>query len=131
MVKKEVEVVESIKKIDSELLDLRSKVDILYGEMEGLNSDLSDLYTKKRELRAEKEAIIEDNYEIVLEHDLKVISETIEVFNAICNKEYADFSEASIRLNRLFEEVNNKYLRIKEDSPVNTVEEGVVEVETK
>ena len=126
MVKKEVEVVESIKKIDSELLDLRSKVDILYGEMEGLNSDLSDLYTKKRELRAEKEAIIEDNYEIVLEHDLKVISETIEVFNAICNKEYADFSEASIRLNRLFEEVNNKYLRIKEDSPVNTVEEGVV-----
>lgn len=129
MVKKEVEVVESIKKIDSELLDLRSKVDILYGEMEGLNSDLSDLYTKKRELRAEKEAIIEDNYGIVLEHDLKVISETIEVFNAICNKEYADFSEASIRLNRLFEEVNNKYLRIKEDSPVDTVEEGAVEVE--
>lgn len=128
-VKEEVEVVESIKKIDSELLDLRSKVDILYGEMEGLNSDLSDLYTKKRELRAEKEAIIEDNYEIVLEHDLKVISETIEVFNAICNKDYADFSEASIRLNRLFEEVNTKFLRIKEGSSVDTVEEGAVEVE--
>ena len=125
MAKKIEEVVESIKKIDSELLDLRSKEDILYSEIEGLNSDLSDLYNKKRELRAEKEAIIKDNYEIVLEHDLKVISETIEVYNAICNKEYTNFSETSIRLNRLFEEVNTKFLRIKEDSSVNAVEESV------
>jgi len=125
MAKKIEEVVESIKKIDSELLDLRSKEDILYSEIEGLNSDLSDLYNKKRELRAEKEAIIKDNYEIVLEYDLKVISKTIEVYNAICNKEYTNFSETSIRLNRLFEEVNTKFLRIKEDSSVNAVEESV------
>jgi len=125
MAKKIEEVVESIKKIDSELLDLRSKEDILYSEIEGLNSDLSDLYNKKRELRAEKEAIIKDNYEIVLEYDLKVISKTIEVYNAICNKEYTNFSKTSIRLNRLFEEVNTKFLRIKEDSSVNAVEESV------
>jgi len=125
MAKKIEEVVESIKKIDSELLDLRSKEDILYSEIEGLDSDLSDLYNKKRELRAEKEAIIKDNYEIVLEYDLKVISKTIEVYNAICNKEYTNFSETSIRLNRLFEEVNTKFLRIKEDSSVNAVEESV------
>lgn len=125
MTKKIEEVIESIKKIDSELLDLRSKEDILYSEIEGLNSDLSDLYNKKRELRAEKEAIIKDNYEIVLENDLKVISKTIEVFNAICNKEYTNFSETSIRLNRLFGEVNTKFLRIKEDSSVNAVEESV------
>ena len=127
MVNKELEVIESIKKIDSELLDLRSKEDILYSEIEGLNSDLSDVYNKKRELRAEKEAIIKDNYEIVLENDLKVISKTIEVFNAICNKEYTNFSETSIRLNRLFEEVNTEFLRIKEDSSVNAVEEVEVE----
>lgn len=127
MVNKELEVIESIKKIDSELLDLRSKEDILYSEIEGLNSDLSDVYNKKRELRAEKEAIIKDNYEIVLENDLKVISKTIEVFNAICNKEYTNFSETSIRLNRLFEEVNTEFLRIKEGSSVNAVEEEPIE----
>ena len=125
MAKKIEEVIESIKKIDSELIDLRSKEDILYSEIEGLNSDITDLINKSRELRAEKEAIIKDNYEIVLEHDLKVISETIEDFNTICNRDYTNFSETSIRLNRLFEEVNTKFLRIKEESSVNATEETV------
>lgn len=131
MVKKEVKVKESIKKIDSELLDLCSKEDILETNRKGIDSEIAKLYGEKRELRAEKEALIKDNYETVLELDLEVISRAIEVFNGICNKDYANFSEASIRLNRLFEEVNNSYLRIKEDSSVNAVEEEAVELEGK
>ena len=130
-VKEKVKVKESIKKIDFELLDLASKSDILETNIEEIDSEINELYAKKRELRNEKEVIIKDNYETVLELDLGVISRTIEVLNDICNKDYINYSEASIYLNRLFEEVNNKYLRIKEDSSVDTVEEGVVEVEVK
>ena len=130
-VKEKVKVKESIKKIDFELLDLASKSDILETNIEEIDSEINELNDKKRELRNEKEVIIKDNYETVLELDLGVISRTIEVLNDICNKDYINYSEASIYLNRLFEEVNNKYLRIKEDSSVDTVEEGVVEVEVK
>ena len=128
-VKEKVKVKESIKKIDSELLNLNSKSNILEGNIKEIDSEIDELYAKKRELRAEKEVLIKNNYETVLELDLGVISRTIEVLNDICNKDYINYSEASIYLNRLFEEVNNKYLRIKEDSSVDTVEEGAVEVE--
>ena len=128
-VKEKVKVKESIKKIDSELLNLNSKSDILEGNIKEIDSEIDELYAKKRELRAEKEVLIKNNYETVLEPDLGVISRTIEVLNDICNKDYINYSEASIYLYRLFKEVNNEYLRIKEDSSVDTVEEGAVEVE--
>lgn len=130
-VKEKVKVKESIKKIDSELLNLNSKSDILEGNIKEIDSEIDKLYAKKRELRAEKETIIENNHETVLELDLGVISRTIEVLNDICNKDYINYSEASIYLNRLFNEVNTKYLSIKEGSSVNTIEEKAVEVETK
>ena len=128
-VKEKVKVKESIKKIDSELLNLNSKSDILEGNIKEIDSEIDELYAKKRELRAEKEVLIKNNYETVLEPDLGVISRTIEVLNDICNKDYINYSEASIYLYKLFKEVNNEYLRIKEDSSVDTVEEGAVEVE--
>ena len=128
-VKEKVKVKESIKKIDSELLNLNSKSNILEGNIKEIDSEIDELYAKKRELRAEKEVLIKNNYETVLELDLGVISRTIEVLNDICNKDYINYSEASIYLYRLFKEVNNEYLRIKEDSSVDTVEEGAVEVE--
>lgn len=129
MVKEEMKVKESIKKIDSELLNLCSKEDILETNKKEIDSEITELWDKKRELRAEKEVIIKDNFETVLELDLGVISRTIEVLNDICHKEYLNYSEASIYLNRLFEEVNSKYLSIKERSSVNSVEEEPVEVE--
>ena len=69
-VKEKVKVKESIKKIDSELLNLNSKSDILEGNIKEIDSEIDKLYAKKRELRAEKETIIENNHETVLELDL-------------------------------------------------------------
>ena len=130
MAKKENEVIESIKKIDSELLDLWSKEDILENENEKNLQDIQKIKDKKWKLRQEKARIIEENHEMVLLNDARAVTEAIDVFRSICSEEYSYFRTVKSHLVALQIEINEKLDEVK-DSSVNAVEEEPVEEEAK
>lgn len=105
-IKEVVNVKESIEEIDSELVELWSKKDLLE--------------TKRQE-------IIKENPVEVLEIDLGIISKTLEVFNTICRNDYSNFYDAETYLNGLFHEIALKIERLEEAVPEGVVEEVEVE----
>jgi len=105
MAKNEVEVIESIKKIDSELAELWSKKDMLE--------------TKRQE-------IIKENPVEILKIDLEIISKALENFNSINRTDYSHFTDVETYLNGLYHEIVAK---IEEESDVDTFEVESVEVE--
>lgn len=109
-VKEEVKVKESIEKIESELIEL---------------------WNRKETLEAEKQALINENPEAVLEIDLGLISKALENFNSINRTDYSDYDKAYDFLNSVYHEINYRLESFEEESDVDTVEEEAVELEGK
>ena len=127
MVNKELEVIESIKKIDSELINLWSKEDILENEQKKNSQDLEKIKDKKWQLRQEKAKLIEKNPEIVLTNDARAVTKAIDIFRTICSEDYTYFKTVENHLFALQLEIANRLEKLEEDSSVNAIEEEPVE----
>ena len=127
MVNKELEVIESIKKIDSELINLWSKEDILENEQKKNSQDLEKIKDKKWQLRQEKARLIEENPEIVLTNDVRAVTKAIDIFRTICSEDYTYFKTVENHLFALQLEIANRLEKLEEDSSVNAIEEEPVE----
>ena len=127
MVNKELEVIESIKKIDSELTNLWSKEDILENEQKKNSQDLEKIKDKKWQLRQEKAKLIEENPEIVLTNDARAVTKAIDIFRTICSEDYTYFKTVENHLFALQLEIANRLEKLEEDSSVNAIEEEPVE----
>lgn len=97
--------------------------------IEKIESELIELWNRKETLEAEKQALINENPEAVLEIDLGLISKALEYFYSINKTDYSQFNEVESCLNGLYHEISYRLESFEEESNVDTVEEGVVEVE--
>ena len=121
----EQKVIESIKKIDSELINLWSKEDILEKKKKKNSQDLEKIKDKKWQLRQEKARLIEENPEIVLTNDVRAVTKAIDIFRTICSEDYTYFKTVENHLYALQLEIAEKLEKLEEDSSVNATEEPV------